>query len=80
MDELAKVLTFGSKKYAAHNWRSGLSISRLLAACFRHLYAFSRGEHVDPETGLSHVAHAMCNCMFILWTMQHKPEQDDRYK
>lgn len=80
MEELAKVLTFGSQKYAAHNWRSGLSISRLCAALLRHTFSFLRGEDIDPETGLSHIAHAMCNCMFILWTMKHKSEQDDRHK
>jgi hypothetical protein len=80
IEELAKVLTFGANKYAAHNWRNGLSISRLVAALLRHVYAFMRGEDIDPETGLSHIAHAMCNCSFILWTMKNKAEQDDRWK
>lgn len=79
-EQLALVLTFGAKKYAANNWRKGISVSRLIAAAFRHLFALLKGEDVDQETGLSHAAHAMCCCMFLIWTMKNKPEFDDRYK
>ncbi len=77
--ELTKVLDFGAKKYANHNWRKGIAISRLVAAALRHMFAFLAGEDKDPETGLSHVAHAMCCCMFILELYQIKPELDDRF-
>lgn len=79
MNELAKVLTFGAQKYAAHNWRKGLHKSRLLGAALRHLFAYLGGEDKDPETGLSHAAHAMCCCMFILG-LEHRADLDDRYK
>jgi hypothetical protein len=78
--ELGKVLTFGAKKYAANNWRKGLSWSRVMGAIKRHLNAFEQGEDLDPETQLSHLAHAMCEVMFLLeFTKTHK-ELDDRYK
>jgi hypothetical protein len=80
IEELVKVLDFGSKKYAAHNWRKGLTLTRLLGAALRHLFSYLRGEDVDPETGLSHAAHAMCCCMFILWTAKERPDLDDRWK
>lgn len=80
MEELAKVLTFGAKKYAEHNWRKGITLSRLLAALLRHAYAILRGEDTDEETGLPHAAHAMCCCMFLLWTMKHRRDMDDRFK
>jgi hypothetical protein len=80
IEELSKVLTFGAKKYAAHNWRGGMKWSRVLSAAFRHLYAWMRGEDKDPETGLSHLAHCMCCIMFLLeFEVTHK-ELDDRYK
>jgi hypothetical protein len=79
IEELAKVLAFGAKKYDAHNWRKGITKGRLIAAALRHLFAYLRGENVDPETGLSHVAHAMCCCMFLLG-LEHRPELDDRWK
>ena len=58
MVEIAKVMTFGANKYGKHNWRDGLSWSRVLAASLRHIMAFLNGEDKDPETGLSHIAHA----------------------
>jgi len=80
LEGLANVLTFGAQKYAAHNWRSGIALSRCIAAALRHLGAFNRGEDVDPESGYSHLYHAACCLMFIAWTVNHKPEFDDRYK
>lgn len=78
IEQLALVLGFGAQKYAAHNWRKGLSKSRLIAAALRHLFAYLRGEDRDPETGLPHPAHAMCCCMFLLG-LSHRPELDDRW-
>lgn len=66
IDQLAKVLTFGANKYDAHNWREGIVYSRLIAASLRHIFAFLEGEDRDPESGLQHTAHAMCNLMFLL--------------
>lgn len=80
IEQLAMVLGFGAKKYAAHNWRNGLAYSRLTAAALRHLHAFNDGEDNDPESGLSHVAHAMCCCMFLLGTINRRPDQDDRWR
>ena len=76
---LAAVLAFGANKYAAHNWRSGIAFSRLIAALLRHVFAFIRGEDTDTESGLPHIAHAMCCCMFLLG-MRKRSELDDRYK
>ena len=78
--ELAQVLTFGAKKYARDNWRGGIKESRLLGALLRHTLAYMNGESEDPETGLSHIAHAMCNCMFLIEQHKRRPELDDRYK
>ena len=79
MEELSKVLTFGAQKYAPHNWRKGLHKSRLIGAALRHLFAYLGGQDNDPETGLSHAAHAMCCCMFILG-LEHRSDLDDRPK
>lgn len=78
IEQLALVLTFGAKKYAADNWRKGISYRRLIAAALRHLFAYLRGEDNDPETGLPHPAHAMCCCMFMIWMAKHRRDQDDR--
>ena len=78
--EVAKVMTFGKRKYAANNWRGGFAWSRPLAAALRHIFAFLGGENRDPETGLSHLAHAICCLMFVLEFIVTHPELDDRYK
>lgn len=80
LEGLAQVLTFGAKKYAAHNWRGGISYSRLIAASYRHLGALSRNEDYDGESGLGHVFHLACCVMFLSWMMTHRKDLDDRYK
>lgn len=76
--EVALVLSFGAEKYDAHNWRKGMLWSRLLGACLRHVFAFIGGEDKDPETGLSHLAHAICCLMFLLNYTQTYRDGDDR--
>ena len=80
MNQTAAVLAFGAQKYAAHNWRKGFVWSRPLAAAMRHLTAFNDGKDKDPESGLSHLAHAACCIMFLLEFEKTHPELDDRYK
>lgn len=80
LTEVAKVMTYGKKKYSANNWRGGFIWSRPLSAAFRHLFSWSTGEDKDPETGLSHLAHAICCLMFLLEFTITKKGQDDRYK
>ncbi len=78
--QISKVLTAGAKKYADHNWRKGFKWSRLLGAALRHILAFMGGEDKDPETGLSHLAHAGCCIIFLLEHEATHKELDDRYK
>jgi hypothetical protein len=80
IEQLSKVLGFGAMKYAPENWRRGIAYSRLIAAALRHIFAFMRGENTDPESNLSHIAHAMCCMMFLLWMVENKPTLDDRWK
>lgn len=80
LEDLANVLTFGAKKYTAHNWRNGIHTSRLIAAAYRHLGAINKGEDLDPESNLPHAAHLGCCVMFLHWILANKPEFDDRWK
>lgn len=65
MEEFVKVLTFGAMKYSPDNWRL-VEPERYTAALGRHINAWRRGEAKDNETGIHHLAHAMCNIMFLL--------------
>ena len=80
MNQTAAVLAFGAQKYAEHNWRAGFAWSRPLSAAMRHITAFNAGEDRDPESGLSHLAHAACCIMFLLEFEKTHPHLDDRYK
>ena len=80
MNQTAAVLAFGAQKYAEHNWRKGFTWSRPLAAAMRHITAFNDCEDRDPESGLSHLAHAACCIMFLLEFEKTHPELDDRFK
>lgn len=64
---VAKVLTFGAEKYGRDNWRQVENAeTRYLDAALRHINAYQRGEAVDPESGESHLAHAVCSLMFMI--------------
>lgn len=80
LNQTAAVLKFGAQKYAEHNWRKGFAWSRPLAAALRHIHAFNNGEDKDPESGLSHLAHAACCIMFLLEFEKTHQHLDDRYK
>lgn len=80
MNEIARVLGFGANKYGNHNWRNGLDWTRISSAVLRHLSAWHAGEDLDPESGLSHLAHAGCGIMFLIAYEQNKIGKDDRYK
>lgn len=76
--QIAKVLDFGAKKYAAYNWTKGIKYSRVYGAALRHLWAWWKGEPCDSETGLSHLAHAGCCVLFLLQYEATRKEFDDR--
>lgn len=80
MVALATVREFGSKKYERGNWKKGFKISRSLAAALRHIFSFLSGETLDPESGLTHLAHAVASLEHAIYDMEHHPENDDRDK
>lgn len=82
LEEVGHVLAHGGQKYGEHNWRTGggFKYGRLIAAALRHVFAFLRGENVDPETGRSHLAHAICCLLFLLEYVLMGTGIDDRHK
>lgn len=80
LSEVTKVLELGRDKYTAHNWRDGFLYTRLFSATLRHLFEWIQGRSVDPESGLSHLAHAACNVLFLIEHELKGYGEDDRYK
>lgn len=67
LTEVAKVLTFGAQKYDEENWRKLDNLhNRYSSGALRHIFAHIDDEELDPESGLSHLAHAVCCLMFKL--------------
>ena len=62
---LAKVLSYGAKKYKPGNWRGVDDPDRYIGAAMRHCELYRQGEEIDPESGLPHLAHAMTNLAFL---------------
>lgn len=77
--EIGKVLSYGEKKYGAHNWRDGIEFSRNLAAALRHTFKHLAGDTVDEESGCYHLAHACVDLMFILEYLGVRSDLDDRH-
>lgn len=77
LEEVVKALQHGATKYGDRNWERGMNWSRLLSATFRHLVAFTKGETKDPETGLHHLAQAICNLLFLLAYVKRGVGKDD---
>lgn len=77
--EVARVLTYGAKKYEPENWRYVEDATRrYTAAARRHINSAMQGEQCDPETGYSHYAHAICSLMFMLEIELEKRREEER--
>lgn len=80
--DVNKVLQHGQRVYGTNNWRhkEGFKYSRCYNALLRHMFAWWRGEDIDLESGISHLAHAMCNLIFLTYHSKVNAEGDDRPK
>ncbi len=77
-DEACMVWTYGAVKYKRWNWAKGMPWSVPFACICRHMFAWYRGERNDKESGLSHLAHVICNLMMLIHYERFFPEGDDR--
>ena len=80
VEGVARVLAYGAKKYAAHNFRKGMKWSRLYSAAMRHLLAWNAGQDLDPESRLPHLEHAACCLAMLLDADRLGHGEDDRYR
>lgn len=71
LEPLVEVLMFGAKKYSPDNWKKGLDTQEIMESMMRHVTAIMDGETKDPESGLPHIGHIMCNAMFYQYMTKH---------
>jgi len=78
VEEIVKVLTHGAKKYSDDNWMHVEPFrKRYFSAMMRHLIdRFYKGERMDKDSGLSHMAHAGCCLLFLMWHDKHNDETE----
>jgi hypothetical protein len=76
LDDVVRVLTYGAQKYSPENWRKvERAEERYPAAALRHISAYLQGEGFDPESGLPHLAHAVCSLLFVLTLDQEASDE-----
>lgn len=66
VEQVLEILEFGAKKYSRDNWKE-VESSRYEKAAMRHLVSYVTGEKLDQESGKSHLAHLVCNALFLMW-------------
>lgn len=78
IEQLVKIFTMGSQKYAPRNWEKGMSWTSVLASLKRHIAEFEKGDDYDKESELLHMAHAAWNALALVSYYKLYPQGDDR--
>ena len=78
---VVRVLEYGARKYDTWAWRDNASEwTRQSDAVQRHIWAWEQGEDLDQETGLPHLAHAICGLLILLDLNDRRLGVDDRQR
>lgn len=78
---VGRAMALGAAKYGAFNYReTKIAASTYEDALERHLQLWFDGEDDDPESGVSHLAHAIACCALLLDAQQTGRLDDDRQK
>lgn len=81
LEQTAWVAKLGAEKYGPYNWReTGVCATTYVSAIMRHLNAWRDGEDLDPESGISHIAHIATSCNILMDAAACGTLQDDRNK
>ena len=75
LKDVVRVLMLGAKKYTPDNWKKCDDVTRYKDALMRHVISYVSGDITDKESGLSHLAHAVCNCLFLMYFDNTKKEE-----
>jgi len=68
LGQVVDVLDMGARKYGEGNWKNVYPMrDRYFNAAMRHIMAWWSGEKIDEESGRSHLAHAVCCLLFLMW-------------
>ncbi len=78
LEDVAKVLMAGAEKYSPDNWKKCNDTKRYKDALMRHVVSYIIGKKTDKESGKPHLAHAICNCLFLMYfdDMEKQSEEE----
>lgn len=72
IEDIVRVYHAGAKKYGPNKWQDlDNGFERYRAACARHIMAYLKGEKMDKETNVHHLAAAAWNVITMLWYDKH---------
>ena len=79
LEEVVRVLMNGAKTYSPDNWKKCDDVNRYKDALMRHVVSYITGETYDTGKGgdgLHHLAHAVCDCLFLMWFDNQKEDKN----
>lgn len=72
IEDIVRVYHAGAKKYGPNTWQDlDNGFERYRAAAARHIMAYLKGERMDKETNVHHLAAAAWNVITMLWYDKH---------
>lgn len=67
IDDMARIMADGAAAHGDEGWKTLPNAKdRYFSAAMRHIVAWRNGENIDVDSGFHHLAHAICNLMFLL--------------
>lgn len=66
MQDVIDVLEIGARQYGPDNWQK-VERERYVDALLRHVFAYARGQKIDPDSNKPHLAHIVCCALFLIW-------------
>lgn len=77
IEDIVKLYTAGSIKYGDNNWQNlENGYQRYKAAMLRHLLEYEKGNKVDDETKVNHLAAVAWNAIAMLYLDKHGEGKD----
>ena len=64
---VAEALTQGAREHDDYGWKTlPFGRRRYFSAAMRHMLAWKAGRELDAQSGMPHLAHAICCLLFLL--------------
>lgn len=80
LEEVVRVLMAGAEKHGDFDWEKGVPYTIMADHLQSHFWDWFRGADIDPDDGLSNMAHVACRALFLLaYELRGIRYPDDRH-